>query len=302
MSSTSQLFRVPRLAVRQTDYWVTVLKRTWRGSVISSFLMPFLYLTAMGVGLGSFVDTQQGEAALGGVTYLAFIAPGLLATTAMMTAVGESTYPIMGGFKWHRVYYSMAATPLDAVDIVLAQLAFIAFRIAITCAVFLGVVAAYGALHNWPGLPVQHFMTGPGPRLAGGAFFDIRITGKGAHGARPHESIDPVMVACTLANALQSIVSRNVSAMDTAVLSVTRVQAGDAYNVIPQTATLSGTVRAFRREVMTLIEQNMGRLSTAIASGFGADATLDFRLLFAPTVNDADQFVAYADAAAELVG
>lgn len=151
MSSTSQLFRVPRLAVRQTDYWVTVLKRTWRGSVISSFLMPFLYLTAMGVGLGSFVDTQKGEAALGGVTYLAFIAPGLLATTAMMTAVGESTYPIMGGFKWHRVYYSMAATPLDAVDIVLAQLAFIAFRIAITCAVFLGVVAAYGALHDWPG-------------------------------------------------------------------------------------------------------------------------------------------------------
>ncbi|HEY1413159.1 MAG TPA: M20 aminoacylase family protein [Rhodopila sp.] len=161
--------------------------------------------------------------------------------------------------------------------------------------------AVFG-MHNWPGLPVEHFMTGPGPRLAGGAFFDIHITGKGAHGARPHESIDPVMVACTLANALQSIVSRNVSAMDTAVLSVTRVQAGDAYNVIPQTATLSGTVRAFKREVMTLIEQNMGRLATAIATGFGAEARLDFRLLFAPTVNDADQFVAYADAAADLVG
>jgi metal-dependent amidase/aminoacylase/carboxypeptidase family protein len=70
--------------------------------------------------------------------------------------------------------------------------------------------------------------------------------------------------------------------MDTAVLSVTRVQTGDAYNVIPQTATLSGTVRAFRREVMTMIEQNMGRLAIAIASGFGAEASLDFRLLFAP--------------------
>ena len=90
--------------------------------------------------------------------------------------------------------------------------------------------------------------------------------------------------------------------MDTAVLSVTRVQTGDAYNVIPQTATLSGTVRAFKREVMTMIEQNMARLATAIASGFGAEAKVDFRLLFAPTVNDADQFVAYADAAAELVG
>jgi amidohydrolase len=161
--------------------------------------------------------------------------------------------------------------------------------------------AVFG-MHNWPGLPVEHFMTGPGPRLAGGAFFDIHITGKGAHGARPHESIDPVMVACHLATALQTVVSRNVSAMDTAVLSVTRVQTGDAYNVIPQTATLSGTVRAFKREVMTVIEQNMGRLATAIASGFGAEATLDFRLLFAPTVNDADQYVAYADAAAELVG
>jgi amidohydrolase len=161
--------------------------------------------------------------------------------------------------------------------------------------------AVFG-MHNWPGLPVEHFMTGPGARLAGGAFFDIHITGKGAHGARPHEAIDPVMVACHLATALQTVISRNVSAMDTAVLSVTRVQTGDAYNVIPQTAILSGTVRAFRREVMTMIEQNMGRLASALASGFGAEARLDFRLLFAPTVNDADEYVAYADAAAELVG
>jgi lipooligosaccharide transport system permease protein len=148
---TSTPFRMPRLALRQTDYWMTVNKRTWRGSVVSSFLMPFLYLTAMGVGLGSFVDTTSDQRALGGVTYLAFIAPGLLATTAMQTAVGESTYPVMGGFKWHRVYFSMAATPLDADDIVLAHLGFMAFRIFMSCAVFLGVMAAFGTLHGWVG-------------------------------------------------------------------------------------------------------------------------------------------------------
>ncbi|MDP9318788.1 MAG: ABC transporter permease, partial [Actinomycetota bacterium] len=141
-------FRLPRLAVRQTDYWVTVLKRTWRGSVFTSFLMPFLYLTAMGVGLGSFVDTHSGERALGGVSYLAFIAPGLLATTAMQLGVGEATWPVMGGFKWHRFYFSMAATPLSPEDIVLGQLVFIAFRIFSSCAVFLLVMAAYGALHD----------------------------------------------------------------------------------------------------------------------------------------------------------
>ena len=91
----------------------------------------------------------------------------------------------------------------------------------------------YG-MHNRPGLPVGKFITGPGARAAGGAFFDITITGKGAHGAHPHQSIDPVVVACHLGTALQSIVSRNISAQDTAVLSITRIQAGDAYNVIPQ--------------------------------------------------------------------
>ncbi len=151
MAMTSLTFRVPRLAARQTDYWTTVLKRTWRGTVVTSFLMPFLYLTAMGVGLGSFVDTTSGQRALGGLTYLAFIAPGLLATTAMQTAMFESTYPVMSGFKWQRFYYSMAATPLDAVDIVFAQLVFIAFRILAACGVFLLVMAAYGALHDLPG-------------------------------------------------------------------------------------------------------------------------------------------------------
>ena len=127
--------------------------------------------------------------------------------------------------------------------------------------------AVYG-MHNRPGLPVGKFITGPGARAAGGAFFDITITGKGAHGAHPQQSIDPVLVACHLGTALQSIVSRNVSARDTAVLSITRIQSGDAYNVIPQTAVMAGTVRTMQRDTMKLIEQNMERLTTSIAAGF----------------------------------
>lgn len=141
----------PRLAARLIDYWITVLKRTWRGSLVTSFVEPFLYLTAMGVGLGSFVDDNAGMQALGGVTYLAFIAPGLLATTAMQTGVFESTYPVMGGFKWHRSYFAMAASPLTPADIVLAQLAFIAFRTFATCGVFLVVLTFFSALQTWWG-------------------------------------------------------------------------------------------------------------------------------------------------------
>jgi hippurate hydrolase len=161
--------------------------------------------------------------------------------------------------------------------------------------------AVYG-MHNRPGLPVGKFITGPGARAAGGAFFDITITGKGAHGAHPQQSIDPVLVACHLGTALQSIVSRNVSARDTAVLSITRIQSGDAYNVIPQTAVMAGTVRTMQRDTMKLIEQNMERLTTSIAAGFGAEAKLDFRVIFASMVNNEVEASLYGDAAAELVG
>jgi amidohydrolase len=161
--------------------------------------------------------------------------------------------------------------------------------------------SVYG-MHNRPGLPVGKFTTGPGARAAGGAFFDISITGKGAHGAHPHQSIDPIVVACHLGTALQSIVSRNISAQDTAVLSITRIQSGDAYNVVPQSAVMAGTVRAMKPEVMTMVEQNMKRLAASIAAGFGAEATVDFRLIFAPMVNNEAETIAYADAAAALVG
>jgi len=161
--------------------------------------------------------------------------------------------------------------------------------------------AVFG-LHNRPGMPVGQYAITPGAAMAGGAFFDIVVTGRGAHGARPEESIDPVLVACHIGTALQSIVSRNVSPRETAALSITRIQGGDAYNVIPETATLSGTARTMRRETMTLIEQAMQRLVPNVAAGFGAAASVDFRLIFAPLVNHPGQTREVADIAAELVG
>ncbi|MBU6500201.1 MAG: amidohydrolase, partial [Rhodospirillales bacterium] len=158
------------------------------------------------------------------------------------------------------------------------------------------------AMHNRPGLPVGQFAISPGPSAAGGAFFDITVTGRGSHGARPEGSIDPVLTACHITTALQSIVARNVPPADTAVLSVTRVTGGDAYNVIPQTATIAGTARAFKPEVMALLESAMKRVARGVAEGFGATAEVDFRVIFAPLINDPARTDAIADAAASLVG
>jgi amidohydrolase len=158
------------------------------------------------------------------------------------------------------------------------------------------------AIHNRPGMPVGKFAIAPGAQMAGGAFFDILVRGKGAHGARPEESIDPVLAACHITTALQSIVARNVRPADTAVLSVTKVVGGDAYNVIPQTATISGTARTFRPETMKLLEANMKRVAEGVAAGFGAVADVDFRTIFAPLVNDPAETAIFADAAADLVG
>ena len=157
-------------------------------------------------------------------------------------------------------------------------------------------------MHNRPGLPVGQFAMRPGAMMAGGAFFDITVNGRGAHGARPEGSIDPVLAACHITTALQSIVSRNVAPADTAVLSVTSVTAGDAYNVIPQTALIRGTARAFRTEVIQQIEAAMKRIAEGVAAGFGATAETDFRFLFAPTVNDPLQTRDILDAAAAVVG
>ncbi len=132
-------------------------------------------------------------------------------------------------------------------------------------------------MHNHPGLAVGKFAIRPGTMMAAGAFFDIHVEGRGSHGARPEVSIDSVLVASHIVAALQAIVARNVSPLDTAVVSATAIHAGDAYNVIPQTAEIRGTVRTFRNETMTLVEDNMKRTAAGVAAAFGATASVDFR-------------------------
>jgi hippurate hydrolase len=157
-------------------------------------------------------------------------------------------------------------------------------------------------MHNRPGMDIGKFSITPGAAMAGGAFFDITVNGRGSHGARPEESIDPVLAAAAIATGMQSIVARNIKPTDTAVVSITCLNAGAAYNVIPDTAVLRGTARAFKRETMQVIEDTMKRLSTSIAAGYGATADVDFRFLFAPLVNDVEKSMEFADAAAALVG
>ncbi|MGA8759042.1 MAG: M20 aminoacylase family protein [Stellaceae bacterium] len=157
-------------------------------------------------------------------------------------------------------------------------------------------------MHNRPGLAVGKFQIRTGPMMAGGAYFDITVTGRGAHGVRPEAGIDPVIAASHITLALQTIVSRNVRPIDTAVVSVTQIHAGAAYNVIPEAAVIGGTARCFTRATMKMIEDNMRRIATSVAAGFGASAELDFRVLFPPLVNDETETRFIAEAAAELVG
>jgi lipooligosaccharide transport system permease protein len=135
--STTGRILAPRLA----DYWLTVAKRTWKGTVVSSFVVPLLYIVAMGVLLGGFVNPARLD---GAPSYLSFVAPGMVAAQSMTTVFGEVTYPVMGMIKWHRTYYGMIATPLGVSDVVLAQLGFIVFRVGIVAAVFMAVMSAFG--------------------------------------------------------------------------------------------------------------------------------------------------------------
>ena len=157
-------------------------------------------------------------------------------------------------------------------------------------------------MHNRPGLAIGKFQTRPGAMMAGGAYFDVTVTGVGAHGARPESSVDPVVVASQIATALQTIVSRNVRPVETAVVSVTRFHAGQAYNVIPDKAELGGTARCFSDQVMSLVEERMRRIVESVAEGFGAKAELDFRVLFPVLMNHSDEAQFILDCAAELVG
>ena len=158
------------------------------------------------------------------------------------------------------------------------------------------------AMHNAPGMAVGRFGVKPGVVAAGGAFFDIDVQGTGAHGAHPDHGVDPIIVGVQLVTALQTVVSRNLKPDVPAVLSVTQFHAGDAYNVIPGTARLSGTVRAFSTTVLNKIEARMRELAQHTAAAFGATASVDFRVVFAPVVNDAAAAEVAAGVCDELVG
>ena len=132
---------------RAYEHQFLLYRRTWRGGVFNSFLSPVLFLLAMGVGLGGYVDRGGGLSALG-ISYLTFLAPGLLAATVMQTASFEATFPIMGGFVWQRRYHAMHATPLGPPEIALGQLAWIATRITLVGAIFVLVMIPFGAVHS----------------------------------------------------------------------------------------------------------------------------------------------------------
>lgn len=131
-------------------------------------------------------------------------------------------------------------------------------------------------MHNWPGMPAGEFGVIAGPMMASSSAFKAEIKGKGSHGAQPHQSIDPLMIGVQLVQSWQSIVSRNINPIDTGVLSVTQFHAGSAHNVISDTATLGGTVRTFRPEVLDLIENRMSSIATHIAQAHGAEITFTF--------------------------
>jgi len=136
-------------AVRSLQSWGYRYKRGWRGSAVSTVLQPVLFLAAMGLGLGSLVNRGQAHhSSLGGVSYLVFLAPALLAAGAMQTAALESTWPVMAAVKWLKTYDAMLATPLRVRDVLVGHLTWMALRVLMTCAVFLVVMTAFGAVKS----------------------------------------------------------------------------------------------------------------------------------------------------------
>lgn len=137
--------------LRQFDYWWTVYRRTWQGTLVSSFVTPVFYVLAMGVLLGGFIEGDPSRLD-GATSYLAFVVPGLIASQTMQTAIGEVTFPVMGLLKWHRGYYAMIATPLMPVHLVAGTLMFTLFRVATTAAVFIAVLVPFGVFATWWGV------------------------------------------------------------------------------------------------------------------------------------------------------
>ena len=159
----------------------------------------------------------------------------------------------------------------------------------------------YG-MHNWPNGEPGTFGICAGPAMAGASFFDITIQGKGSHAAMPQQSRDPLVIASALVGSLQTILSRNIAPLDTCVLSVTQLHSGSAYNIVPDTAELAGTIRYFKDEVCELAETRMRELCEGFAKAYGVEIRIDLRNVFDVLVNDADLSEAYLEAAVDIVG
>jgi lipooligosaccharide transport system permease protein len=152
-----------RLAYRQFRYWVTYSRRTWRGTALSAIAGPALYLTAMGIGLGTLVD--KGHGLPGGVRYLDFVAPGVLAANAMQNAFGEATYPVLGSVKWFGNYWAAVNTPQRPQDVVAGHALLALLRNAAVTGIFFAFMAGFGTLHSPLGL-----LAWPAAVLTGAAF------------------------------------------------------------------------------------------------------------------------------------
>ncbi len=163
------------------------------------------------------------------------------------------------------------------------------------------VDAVYG-MHNWPGIEQGKFAVHKGPVMASMDLFDITISGQGCHGGMPHLGTDPIMVAGQLIGALQSIVSRNLDPLHSGVVSITQMHGGEAYNVIPDSVTLSGTCRAFSQEQQNQIETLMRQRITSICEAFGAKGELDYRRVAPCTENHPDHSKVCTDVTTALVG
>jgi amidohydrolase len=161
--------------------------------------------------------------------------------------------------------------------------------------------AVFG-MHNWPGLKVGEFGVTGGPMMASSNEFEIKVIGKGAHAAMPHLGIDPVFIAVQIINGLQGIITRVKKPIDSAVLSVTMIRAGDATNVIPESAQISGTVRTFSDDVTSLVEKQLRRIVEMTCAAHGAEASVNFHWNYPPTVNDAREAEFAATVMDDIVG
>lgn len=165
------------------------------------------------------------------------------------------------------------------------------------------VQAVYG-MHNWPGLRPGTVGLNAGPMMASADRVTIEISGRGGHGAHPYQTIDPVVVAAHIITAIQSIVSRNVRAIDSAVVSICAMHAGDpgAMSVVPGKATLVGTVRTFNPDVQDMVERRLNELCSAVALGFGATAAVHYERIYPATINTPEETLFAANVAESLVG